>query len=506
MPDSLSQPHLSTSRKITPDFLVYLSLMAKDYFQDITPPVGQPTTSRPPVTPKPQPLVQTPADFDAEDDLDTSKDPREVPIRIAEPAAAPRGIRNIPTSRSNRPRIDDMRENPVTPSILGGASRPKKPSSRWWMWGAAAVALVVVIGLGLLAFRKTTVTITPRSHTIVLNDSSQFVAYPSSTAASGTLAYTLQTSDLTDSEVVQATGTTTSPASKATGSITVYNNFSTSPVKLIKNTRFQTPDGLVFRAPADISGPGLKGTTPGKVQVTVIADQEGDTYNVGPISHFTLPGLQSSAMYTKVYASSAAAMSGGSSGVNGPGVAPATLASAISELQTRLRAKVRDTAISQAGEGNVVLPELIEITFTSQPNTPEAGGSVRIHQSAHVETPVFLNSALASVVGAAVSADTATDSVRIIPGTGFAASLSGTPALGTEPLSFTLTGQANLIWNVDTDALVSALAGRDQSAFQTIINGFPSIQEAHAKVEPFWKNTFPANAKDIKIVVTAPQA
>lgn len=477
--------------------------MAKDYFQDITPPAGQPSP-RLPVTPKPP--VPPAEDFDSDDDLSASEEAQGVPIRISEPVAAPRGIRNIASSRPNRPRIDEMRDTSSVPGMLGGAQRPKSPTSRWWMWAAAAAALVVVVGLGLLAFRKTTVTITPRSHTIVLNDATQFVAYPAATAANGTLPYTVQTSDLTDSEVVQATGTTTSPASKSTGSITVYNSYSASSVKLVKNTRFETPDGLIFRAPADISVPGQKGSTPGKVQITVVSDQVGDRYNVGPITRFTLPGLKTSAMYTKVYASSAAPMTGGSSGVNGPGVAPATLASAISNLQSRLRAKARDAALSQAGTGNIILPELIQITFTAQPNTPEAGGSVRIHQSAHVETPVFPNTSLAATVGASVSADTATDSVMIIPKSGFTASLSGTPAYGTEPLTFTLVGQANLIWNVNTDALAQALSGRNQSAFQTVISGFPSIQEAHAKVEPFWKNTFPANGKDIKIVVTPPQA
>lgn len=473
--------------------------MVKDYFQDITPPTGsgmpRPSHAHKPVS---KPVV----DFDADDDLDTEKESREVPIHIAEPSAPVRGIRNIPASRQSRSRIDDTREIPSVPGMMGGGPRSRKNSSRWWMWGAAGVALLVLIALGLLAFRKTTVTVTPRSHTIVLSNTTQFVAYPSSTAASGTLAYTVLKSDLTDSEVVQATGTTTSPASKASGSITVYNAYSSSAVKLVKNTRFETPDGHVFRTPADISVPGQKGTTPGKVQVTVIADQEGDAYNVGPVSRFTLPGLKTSAMYTKVYASSGSAMSGGSSGVNGPGVAPATLATAISELQSRLRAKIRDTAASQAGAGNTILPDLIEVSYSSQPNTPEAGGSVRVHESAHVEIPVFSTTALAGLVGAAVSADTATDSVTMVPGTGFSASLSGTPALGTDPISFTLNGQANLIWNVDTNALAQALAGRNQSAFQTIISGFPSIQEAHAKVEPFWKNSFPAAAKDIKIVVT----
>jgi hypothetical protein len=53
---------------------------------------------------------------------------------------------------------------------------------------------------------------------------------------------------------------------------------------------------------------------PGTVTVTFIADQAGDKYNIGPTGAFSLPGLQASAMYDKVYARSSAAFTGGFSG------------------------------------------------------------------------------------------------------------------------------------------------------------------------------------------------
>ena len=90
---------------------------------------------------------------------------------------------------------------------------------------------------------------------------------------------------------------------KASGSITVYNNYSTASVKLIKNTRFQTPAGLIFRVPADVVIPGKQGSTPGQVTVTVFADQVGQQYNIGPTPRLTVPGLQSNAaMYAQIYA------------------------------------------------------------------------------------------------------------------------------------------------------------------------------------------------------------
>ena len=53
--------------------------------------------------------------------------------------------------------------------------------------------------------------------------------------------------------------------------------------------------------------------------------------------------------------------------------------------------------------------------------------------------------------------------------------------------------------------LARTLAGRDGSAFQTIINKeFPGIKEAKARIEPFWSNTFPKDPASIRIVVSEP--
>src|SRR3989344_3811533 len=264
--------------------------MAKDYFEDITPPEeGEPR--------------KIPLRSMSEQDDDPQAEGNDE-------MSAPKGIRSISASARNRARMPiDGRGAPASAS-----TRPKS-GKRWILWAVASIAVVVVAGLALLAFRSTTVTVIPKSHTVVFGETSQFVAYPAETAATGTLAYTMQTLDMEDSEVVQAQGTTTIPPSKASGSITVYNMYSAAPVRLIKNTRFETPDGLVFRVPTDIVVPGKKGNTPGQIDVTVASDGSGEKYNVGPVPRFTLPGLKSSPdMFANVYGRSSQTMTGGSSG------------------------------------------------------------------------------------------------------------------------------------------------------------------------------------------------
>lgn len=375
-----------------------------------------------------------------------------------------------------------------------------------WLWIAAGAGVLILGILALVALRPTTVTVTPRSHTTVLTNATSFTAYPAETAATGTLVYTVRSLDLEDSTVVAASGTTSSAPSKASGSIVVYNDYSTSPVTLVKNTRFETPDGLVFRVPAQVAVPGKKGTTPGEIKITVVADQTGEKYNVGPTAKFTLPGLKSTpAMYSGVYAKSSAAMSGGSSGVSGPAVESATEAAAIASLNASLRSKALES-IRDAGDGMLALTDLMDIAYTRSPNTAEAGSQARIHETAHVRVPVIASAELGRAVGIAVSADAANSDITITPGEGFVATLTGpAPDLGSAPLQFTLTGQATLVWNIDTQALTQALAGRDEGAFQTVIEGFTGIQEAHARIQPFWKSTFPTDPSKIQVTLLPPK-
>ncbi len=371
------------------------------------------------------------------------------------------------------------------------------------MWIGAGAAVLVVGVIALIALRSTMITVTPSSHTVVFDTISRFTAYPESQAADGALSYTIAVSDLEDSAVVPSNGTE-NVSERASGTVTVYNEYSAAPVRLLKNTRFATPDGLIFRAPATVVIPGKKGTTPGSVMITIIADQPGDTYNVGPVSRFTLPGLKSSPEYARVYARSTEAMTGGFEGTR-PAVAPGALEAARAEIRTRMESKMRDAARVLASTTVTVFPDLMRITYSSLPPTAEAGGGLRIHEKAHAEVPVFPSALFAQTVAKAVGTDTGGAGVSLVGASALAASLNGTTstiAFGKDPLNFTVAGTAKLVWDIDEKALTEALAGRDQTAFQNIVSGFPSIQEARARIEPFWKGTFPKNPSDIKVDVT----
>lgn len=373
--------------------------------------------------------------------------------------------------------------------------------SSFKLWILAAVAIIALAILGMFAFRKTTVTVVPRTHTIVFDNTAPFTAYPQASAASGTLPYSVQTFTFEDSEVVPSQGTQ-HVETKASGSITVFNANSAAPMKLLKNTRFETPEGLVFRTPNEIVIPGKKGDTPGSVSVTVVADATGQQYNVGPVAKFTLPGLKGSPSFSTVYAKSDTAFAGGFSGEQ-PQTAPGALEGAITQVRARLEKKVQD-ALAALPADQTALSDLARISYTDLPNTAEGEGSVRIREQVSAQVPSFNTAQLAATLAQSVSADAAQGGIKLVPAPSFAAKTAdvASSTLGADPIAFTLSGQAQLVWQVDKQALAAALAGHDQGAFTTIIGGFPFVQEAKARIEPFWSSSFPKDASKISIVVS----
>lgn len=456
--------------------------MVKDYFQDIVPASHDDE--------------QDQASDLLNNDSDTSGiNEHSVPIR---------SIRNI--TSPNREWSTAQSSSAVSSVI---SSRPNRRMIRTSLilWTIAGVCVLVLAVFALFAMRSTTVTITPRSQVITFDKTTQFRAYPAATAATGTLSYMVVEFDVQDSEIVATQGTIQAEH-KASGTISVYNNYSSAPVKLIKNTRFQTEAGLVFRVPSDVVIPAKSATVPGQVNVTVIADKTGSSYNVPSGSTFKLPGLVSSPKeYAGVYARASSDIVGGFSGTE-PAVAPADQATAISQIRARLENKINDIAIAHNTATTTALRGLAHITYTDAVSSQTASStSVSLNETAHVQLPVFTSVGFIQNVAQDVVIDTENTSITFIPGKDFVSlDVSATStAIGTQPLSFVLSGNAQLLWSIDTQAFVAALVGRDGGAFNTIITGFPGVVEAHARIEPFWKNTFPNDQDDIKIIITEPQ-
>jgi hypothetical protein len=162
---------------------------------------------------------------------------------------------------------------------------------------------------------------------------------------------------------------------RASGMVLVYNNYSSEPQVLVKNTRFQTPKGLIFRATNRVVVPGKKGDKPGSVEVEITADEPGEKYNVGR-SDFKIPGFSGTPKYDKFYARSRDDASGdikGGAAGQGKVVGKAEAEALIKTLEEKIKANLAIKLASEIKDPYVIFPDTIEAAITLRVTDPPAG-------------------------------------------------------------------------------------------------------------------------------------
>ncbi len=102
---------------------------------------------------------------------------------------------------------------------------------------------------------------------------------------------------------------------KAFGEIIIYNAYSSDSQILVKGTRFETLDGKIFKLDSKIIVPGAKieegKIIPSSIKAMVTAEKAGESYNVGLVDKFFIPGFKGSVKYNGFYGKSETGIAGG---------------------------------------------------------------------------------------------------------------------------------------------------------------------------------------------------
>ena len=171
-----------------------------------------------------------------------------------------RTIRNVPKNRPLHTKRPLQRVLPRAGSQLKqegsvldrGMSFPRMPrSSRFNVWIIAGISFVVLIIIFSFLFSGAKVIVTPKQNNIFVD--AHFEARQE--ASLGGLMYESMSIEKEGSQTVKATGEEDVEI-KASGNIVVFNNFDSANQRLIKNTRFETPDGLIYRIDKSVVIPG----------------------------------------------------------------------------------------------------------------------------------------------------------------------------------------------------------------------------------------------------------
>lgn len=411
-----------------------------------------------------------------------------------------RSIRHVPLPHGRKGGRDEKEEGVIIYERDEFEIEESAPFSwgRVFLWGVAFVFLIL-LGLALSAsFTGVTITVTPKTELVSV--SHEFTA---SRAATSNLGFEAVPISETAETTIPA-DTTKKVVEKANGSIVVYNNFSEKPQRLIKNTRFETADGLIYRISQSITVPGkaVKNgrTLPGSVEATVYADSPGKEYNIPP-SDFTIPGFKSDkARFAGFYARSKTPMTGGFDGI-----VRTPSDDALLKARTALRADL-DKRVAKKLQGSV--PEnfiLLDgaLAVKHESPIPEGRGAnlATVRETATGAAYIFKREDMAQAIAGAMFPSHEASAPVEIPELQTLVlhlkdSLGANPA-HVEALRFNLDGTARVVWLYDEAKLRSAIAGKQKAELAGILAGFPTIERVDLVMRPFWSRSFPENPRKI---------
>lgn len=365
---------------------------------------------------------------------------------------------------------------------------------------SALVALIVIAcGLGVASlFGSEAVAVRPLAAQVAVDTALVVAPSPNGDA----IPYRIVTLERTETESVAASGEE-EVRERASGTIVVSNTAATSQ-RLIKNTRFEAADGKVFRIQDSIVVPKGTPALPGRLEVTVYADQPGDSYNIAPTT-FTLPGLKGSASFSAVTAASSAAMSGGFVGKR-PVVSAEDRSAARGRLQQKLSEDLARLLEEQVPEGYVLLAGATKVAYAELPSAAGASGTADIREQATARAVVLPSDALGRhIARVALQQEYGGEAVRLAGGSGLTlAGLEAVLAAGDAPADVRVSGTAELAWVVAPEDIAREVAGKTRDEAQALLQGFAGMDAATIRLVPFWVTSFPEDPSQIDVTIEDP--
>lgn len=287
----------------------------------------------------------------------------------------------------------------------------------------------------------------------------------------------------------------------ASGTILISNLSGTQSQRLITNTRFETQDGKVYRIHAPLTVPGYKikngEKIPGTIEATIYADQAGESYNIQNAS-FKLPGLRGSNQYDLITATTKTAITGGFVGQRAT-VEKSVRDSAIAEIKAELDRTLRERVAQSPG---AVFPASLQVTYREEADKAE-GDEAIVSVVGSALAPVFESDALTRtlVSTAGISSDA---KLKLVNPQDISFSyVEANRLLESGPITFTLSGTAHLLGDVDMAELAQKLAGKAELEAQTVRAGSTTLHGPMTiSIYPFWLSTIPENVDRITVKAT----
>ncbi len=287
---------------------------------------------------------------------------------------------------------------------------------------------------------------------------------------------------------------------KASGIITIYNK-SIASQRLVATTRFQSPQGIIFRIPQTINVPAaLKNgntITPGSIESTVIADKPGSEYNIG-ITRFSIPGFEGTPKYEDFYAVSKTEMSGGQIG-EAMVVTEADYLKARDAIINKLKKEISGSLIKQSGQLKVL--NSTDIKFDDPITNAKIGDptnelKMTIRGSAQIFG--FRESDVKELIEKSISKKGEFDFID----NSLSIKYSGpiTDAV-SKTMKFTVEADINVAAKINSQKILNDILDLNGDSIRLYFKNLKEVESAYVTLFPFWVKKIPTQENKVKIII-----
>ena len=375
--------------------------------------------------------------------------------------------------------------------------------SKYRLYFVALISVVFLLFALSFLFSGAKITVTPKVKEIPLNENLSAIKDSSVPG----LSFDLAVISGEENKTIQG-GEEKNVSVAATGTVLIYNSFSSSPQVLDINTRLEGSNEKIYKTVKKITVPGMTGDKPGSVEVGIYGAETGEEYNSAPLD-FKIFGFKGTPKYSKFYARSKGEITGGLKGKSSSASSLDKI-SVISELKATLETKLLKKITDQIPSGFVLFKDAIFLNIDDQnvSFTPDENGTILVNIKGTLYGFLFDEKKLTTKIAKDIIDKYDGNEVYIPNIRDLIFSLSDKESVSfadIKNINFSLAGTPKIIWKVDETKLISDVLNKKKTDFNQILAQYPSIDTAQLVLRPFWKKSFPDKSSNVQVIVNYPK-
>lgn len=295
-------------------------------------------------------------------------------------------------------------------------------------------------------------------------------------------------------------------SSKATGSIVLFNEFSTKPEKLLAGTYVSDQDGKTYRLNSTVNIPGYKmdkqKKIPGQVEVGITSFLAGESYNGTP-EKFYINSFKGTTKYSKIYGVLQSELKGGIQGL-----VYYLEEEDIDKLKHIAESSFKDELFNKVRallpSGYILYPGAIKFSYEIDKDvlsdTPETKVPITGTLSAVlIKEESLIKNIIKQSLPNATKEEIPEITIDGVKDLVFTLNSGQLINKSTNMFDFQLTGPLKALWNPNKEKLKTNLSGAHKDNVLPIFRENKGITKAMVKIFPPWDKYLPNNPSKINI-------